>query len=69
MLVHLCVESAEVMHAEVTECRPLVVYKETSVFYGWLFGYHAVIGGDLEGRHFRRLDIEPVDKRGDAEHL
>ena len=69
MLIHFRVKSAEVVHAEVAECRPLVVDKETSVFYGRFFGYHAVAGGDPEGCHSRRFDIEPVDKRGDPEHL
>ena len=69
MLVHLRVESAEVVHTEVAECRPFIVNKEASVFDGRLFGYHAVVRGNLEGRHFRRLNIKPVDERGDTEHL
>ena len=69
MLIHLCVEPAEIVHAEVAECGPFVINEEASVFYGWLFRYHTVIGRNLKCRHLRRLYIKPVDKRGDAEHL
>ena len=63
MFIHLRIKSAVIMHAEVAECRPLIVDEKTSVLNGRLFGDHAVISRYHELFQLRRLNVEPVDKR------